>query len=54
VRAAYLALVGRCLPREIKVEDGGPLLVIRDYTESRRVERIAGAEAAPALRAVQA
>jgi len=39
VKAAFLGLLGRCLPREIKLDDL-PLLVIRDYTgRSPQVER---------------
>ena len=34
VRSAFLALVGRCLPREVKLEHEGPLVTIRDYTRN--------------------
>lgn len=29
---AFLALVGRCVPLEVKGADGGPLLVLRDLS----------------------
>jgi hypothetical protein len=44
MRAAFLALVGKCLPRDVLLEsDSAPLVVIRDYTRGAAFAREASA-----------
>lgn len=31
MRSSFLGLVGRCLPKEVKLEAKGPMVVIRDF-----------------------